>query len=138
MKISPDPISSHNRRQVIKASRQPKPNPSLVRSRIGWQSSDAQSSKLTDFSHSPWVGFTRRAREFSYGLATNRCVFWGLLGLAGSVFMAALTEVYQVLWRSTASLGIALIVIGCVRGWIDAQSGEEGLAARCKRSAKKH
>ena len=122
----------------MKASLKPKPNPGSVHSRAGSQSKNARSSSLIGFFHLRWAGFTQTAREFSYGLATNRCVFWGSLILAGSLFVAALTEVCPVLWRSTASLGIALIVIGCVRGWIDAQSGEEGLATRCKRSAKKH
>lgn len=70
--------------------------------------------------------FRRWARDLSYRVATNRYVFYGLLLLAASLFVGAITRQHEELWRAAASLGIASVVIGLVHAWLDARADRRG------------
>ncbi|MBE0541848.1 MAG: hypothetical protein IH623_10720 [Verrucomicrobia bacterium] len=78
------------------------------------------------------AAFRRWAGDFSCRAATNRCVFYGLLLLAASLFVGAIIREYEELWRAAASLGIAAIVIGLVHAWLDARADRQHRHTRSK------
>jgi len=87
---------------------------------------------------SRWAIFKRWAREFSYRLATDRYVFWGLFILTASLIAGAVSKGHEVLWRSAAALGTVTVIIGFIHAWLAARSAREGSESRGKRRAKKH
>lgn len=109
---------------------------SPVRPRIEPWSHNAGHPNPKAFLRSRLTAVKRWAGELSYRLATNRYVFWGVLILAASLIAGALTKGHEVLWRSTASLGIATIAIGFIHAWLDARSGREHSRSHRKRRAK--
>jgi len=87
---------------------------------------------------SRWAILKRWASEFWYRLATNRYVFYGSLILVASLIAGAVSKGQEVLWRSTAALGTATVIIGFIRAWLDARSAKAGSESRGKRRASKH
>ena len=75
-------------------------------------------------------------REFSYRVVSDRYVFYGSLLLATSVMAGALTQGYEVLWRSAASLSMATVVIGLTHACLPARSQIKHPHSHHKRSQK--
>jgi hypothetical protein len=88
------------------------------------------------FFRSSLATFKRRAGELACRLATNHYVFYGLFILAASLIAGALTYANEALWRSTAALGTAIVIIGLLHLWVDARSARRSRHSHTKGRAK--
>jgi len=85
-----------------------------------------------------WKQGHRVVQELLYRVATNRYVFYGSLVLMLGLAIGALSTGHEVLWRSTAALGTATVIVGLLHAWLDTRSTREAARPRRKRRAQKH
>lgn len=85
-----------------------------------------------------WKQGDRVLQELLYRVATNRYVFYGSLVLMLGLAIGALSTGHEALWRSTAALGTATVIIGLLHVWLDTRSSREATRPRRKRKAQKH